>query len=170
VSWGIVGTICVTYYATRGREHVDQTLRLIKTRSAELGVRDVVIASTRGFTAAKALALFQGSNRNVVVVGTARERFPPDLLDRLTAKGYVVRFSHEVDYVYPDAVRDAYRRFSEGVKVAVEIAMIAADEGLVPVDRDIIAMGKWDTALVIKPAKSEQFAELRVRELLCKPR
>jgi hypothetical protein len=56
------------------------------------------------------------------------------------------------------------------VKVAVEIAMIAADEGLVPVDRDVIAMGKWDTALVIKPAQSDRFAELRVRELLCKPR
>lgn len=162
--------IVVTYYATRGREHVDQTLRLVKTRSAELGVTDIVIASTRGFTAEKALPLFKGSDRNVVVVGTARERFPQDLLDRLTGEGYAVRFSHEVDYAYPDAVRDAYRRFSEGVKVAVEIAMIAADEGLVPVDRDVIAMGKWDTALVVTPARSDHFAELRVRELLCKPR
>ena len=162
--------IVVTYYATRGREHVDQTLRLVKTRSAELGVKDIVIASTRGFTAEKALPLFKGSDRNVVVVGTARERFPQGLLDRLTAEGHAVRFSHEVDYEYPNAVRDAYRRFSQGVKVAVEIAMIAADEGLVPTDRDVIAMGKWDTALIVRPAGSEHFSDLHVCELICKPR
>lgn len=160
----------MTYYATRGKDHVDRTLSLVKTRSAELGVKNLIIASTRGFTAEKALNLFKGSDHNVVVVGTARERFPVDLMARLEEEGYSVRFSREVAYEYPDTVRDAYRRFSEGVKVAVEIVMIAADEGLIPVDADVIAMGKWDTALVIRPAKSENFSDIHVCELLCKPR
>ena len=47
--------------------------------------------------------------------------------------------------------------------------MIAADAGLIPTDEDVVSVGKWDTAMVITPATSDNFSALRVRELLCKP-
>ncbi len=66
------------------------------------------------------------------------------------------------------------RTFGQGTKVAVEIALMAADAGLVRTDEDIISMGGTgkgvDTALVIRPSNSFRFFELKVREVICKPR
>ena len=88
----------------------------------------------------------------------------------MKAAGFNVCFSHYVSFDFPSSVKMAYRRSCEGVKVAVEIAMIAAEEGYVSTDKDVAMMGKWDTALIIKPSTSDSFSELRVRELICKPR
>ena len=86
----------------------------------------------------------------------------------LEDKGHHVCFSREVPSDYPDAASPALRRFSQGVKVAVQIAIIAAEKKLISTEDDVIAIGKWDTALIIKP--SDKFAELKVRELICMPR
>ena len=60
------------------------------------------------------------------------------------------------------------------MKVACEITLMAADAGLVRTDEDAIAMagtGKGlDTALVLRPVNSQDFFNLKVREILCKPR
>jgi hypothetical protein len=61
----------------------------------------------------------------------------------------------------------------EGTKVCVEIALMAADAGLIPVDKDIIAIagtGKGaDTALRIRPANAARFFDLKIREIIAKP-
>lgn len=158
------------YFAEAGREHVDETLRLAKEAALEQGIKDVVVASTRGFTAEKAFEVFAGTDVVLTMVGIDRDRFDQDLRGKLEEQGHGVCFSHEVSYEYPDLVKAAYRRFCEGVKVAVEIPMIAVDAGLLSTDEDVVSVGKWDTALVVKPSRSDRFSELRVRELLCKPR
>jgi hypothetical protein len=65
------------------------------------------------------------------------------------------------------------RTFGQGTKVAVEIALMAADAGLVRTDEEIISMGGTakgvDTALVVRPANSYHFFDLKVREVICKP-
>ena len=71
---------------------------------------------------------------------------------------------------YPDLVKTAYRRFCEGMKVAPEIAMIAVDIGLIPEEDEVISIRKWDTAIVLKPTKFEDFSELKITEVLCMPR
>lgn len=48
--------------------------------------------------------------------------------------------------------------------------MIAVDARLISAEEDVVSVGKWDTAMVIKPAKSDMFSELRIKELICKPR
>ena len=160
----------MVYYKDPGRENVDETLALVKKNAEELGIEDVVIASTTGFTAKKALEKLKGTGVKLTFVGTGRERFPSDFAKELKEKGCNICFSHEVSYDYPDQVKMAYRRFCQGAKVAVEIAMIAADENYVSTDKDVISMGKWDTAFIIRPSKSNRFEELMIRELICKPR
>ena len=160
----------MTYFSAPGRENLDKTLALAKKTAEELGIDSVVVASTTGFTAKKAVEAFSGTGVKLTFVGTARERFPSALIAELKEKGCNVCFSNEVKYDYPDPVKTAYRRFCQGVKVAVEIAMIAAQEGYVTTDKDIISAGKWDTALIIKPAISTRFEDLLIRELICKPR
>jgi hypothetical protein len=160
----------MTYFEVAGKENVDRTLDLVKRMAEELGMKKVIVASTTGFTAEKAYDVFKDMGVTLTIVGTERNRFSSDLEKMLEEKGHHVRFSREVPYDYPELVKLAFRRFSQGVKVAVEIAMIAAQEGFASTEEDIICMGKWDTALIIKPAKSDCFSDLKVREIICMPR
>jgi hypothetical protein len=61
----------------------------------------------------------------------------------------------------------------DGVKVCMEIAIMAADAGLVRVDVDAMCIAgtgrSADTACIIKPAYSRDFTELRIKQILCKP-
>ena len=160
----------MTYFETPGRENIGKTLELVKERSEELEIKNVIVASTRGFTAEKAFDAFKETDVTLTIVGIGRDSFPKDLLGKLEEEGHNVVFSRETEYDYQDLVKTAYRRFSEGVKVAPEIAMVAAQKGLVSVDEEVISIGKWDTALVIKPSTSDRFSDLAIRELICKPR
>jgi hypothetical protein len=60
------------------------------------------------------------------------------------------------------------------MKVACEIAAMAADAGLVRTDEEIIAIGGTgrgaDTAVVIQPEYTHRFFNLKVKEIICKPR
>jgi hypothetical protein len=160
----------MTYFKAAGKENIDKTLELVKRMAEEYGFKNVVVASITGFTAEKAFEVLKDMNVTLTFVGTERNRFASNLQKKLEEKGHHVCFSRELSYDYPDLVKKAFRRFSEGVKVAVEIAMIAAQEGFISTEEDVISIGKWDTALIIKPAKSENFSELKIRELICMPR
>ncbi len=158
----------ITYFEIEGKENIDKTLQLVKRTAEELGIKKIVVASTSGFTAEKAAEALSDLGVSLTIVGTERSRFSSDILKKLEGKRYEVCFSREISADYPDAASPAFRRFSQGVKVAVQIAIIAAEKKLVSPEEDIISIGKWDTALIIKP--SDKFAELKVRELICMPK
>lgn len=73
-----------------------------------------------------------------------------------------------------ELIANALRLFGEGTKVCVEIVVMAADAGLIPVDKDVIVIagtgGGADTALVVKPANASTFFNLKIRETIAKPR
>ncbi len=158
----------MTYFEKEGKENIDKTLELVKRYAEELGIKNIVVASTSGFTAEKAFETLKDLGASLTVVGTERSRFSSNLLKKLEENGHNVCFSREVPSDYPADASPAYRRFSQGVKVAVQIAIIAAEKKLVSNEEDVISIGKWDTALIVKP--SDKFAELKVRELICMPR
>jgi hypothetical protein len=160
----------MTYFEVAGKENVGKTLELVKRMAEEHGIKNVIVASTTGFTAEKAFEILKDMNVTLTFVGTERNRFSNDLQKKLEKNGHHVCFSREISYDYPDLVKNAFRRFSEGVKVAVEIAMIAVQKDFLTTEEDVICMGKWDTALIIKPAASDKFSELKIRELICMPR
>jgi len=70
-------------------------------------------------------------------------------------------------------IADALRIFGSGVKVCAEIVIMAADAGLIPVDRDVIAIAGSgsgaDTALVVSSVHASNFLNMTVREIICKP-
>jgi hypothetical protein len=70
-------------------------------------------------------------------------------------------------------VAHTLRLFSQGVKVCVEIAMMAADSGLVPVDRPVVSVAGShagsDTAMVITPSTSNRIRDMKLHEILAKP-
>ncbi len=59
------------------------------------------------------------------------------------------------------------------MKVVCEVSCEAADAGLVRTDEDIIVIaGSYqgaDMAVVVRPVNSQDFFDVKVKEILCKP-
>lgn len=74
----------------------------------------------------------------------------------------------------PEILAGALRMFGQGVKVCVEIAIMALDAGMVPFGADVVAIGGTgrgaDTACIVRPAHSNKVLDTRVVEILCRPR
>ena len=70
-------------------------------------------------------------------------------------------------------IADALRMFGQGMKVCVEIVAMATDANLVPVT-DVIAIAGTargaDTATVIAANSTNRFFDIKVREILAKPK
>jgi hypothetical protein len=73
-----------------------------------------------------------------------------------------------------DVASKVLYRFCQGMKVAVEVVLMAADAGLLDMRREVIAIGGTeegaDTAIVVKPAYTRAFQKLQIREIIGKPR
>ncbi|AFC99924.1 hypothetical protein Mtc_1168 [Methanocella conradii HZ254] len=163
----------VYYFTAPGERNTNATLKMVREWAQKYGIKRAFIPSKSGQTAQKAYNLFKNSEIKMTVVGTDPNVFSSEILAQLKGNGIRVCFYKDIPYTYPHDMKTAYRRMGEGFKVAVELGMIAAylDEGD---DSDAICLGGTkkgvDTALVIKPAKSEAFDQLEVREIIAKPR
>jgi len=184
----------ITYFEESGSKNTDETLRLARERASELGIRDVVVATSHGGTALKAAKVFDAQKTNIVAVTlsegfrsegwtmTAEER------KRLQDRGVKVytgtlALGGDVGSAFSDksggatvneVVCEALYRFCQGMKVAVEVALMAADAGLIPVDKEVMAIAGTskgaDTAIVVQPACPRKFHELKIKEIVAKPR
>lgn len=182
----------VLYFDEPGPQNTDETLKAAKRRAEELGIMDIVVASTRGGTGVKAVEVFDGYNIVVVTHATGfREPGTQELSEEaaeeirrrgekiLTAThpfaGVARAIRRKFETATPvEVVAQALRLFGQGTKVCVEIVAMAADAGLIPVDRDVIAIAGTgrgaDTALVVKPAHASRLFDMVVREIIAKPR
>ena len=75
---------------------------------------------------------------------------------------------------YPvEIIAHTLRMFGAGVKVCVECALMAADNGAVSVSRPVVCVGGTgggaDTVCVITPSYSAKVFELKINEIVCKP-
>jgi hypothetical protein len=181
----------ILYFDSPGEVNTDETLRIAKERGDKLGIKNLVVASTRGGTGIKAVELFEGYNVVVVPHVTGlREPGKQELLDEnervIEEKGgKVVIAAHSFsgvnraiqakwDTMYPAGIMaQTLRLFGQGMKVVVEIAAMAVDAGVVPVDEDILVVagsGKGaDTAVVLRPANSHRIFDMVIREIIAKP-
>ena len=188
------------YFEKPGVENTDTTLTLARQRAGELGIKTILVASTSGKTAVRAIDTLKGIR--VVVVTHCAGFLEPDtqefteekqrivesqggiLLTTVHAFGGLSRACRQSDipqarttYIVGDLIASTLKVFSQGTKVACEIAVMAADAGLVRTDEEVIAIagtggegGGADTAIVVRPANAHHFFDLRVKEIICKPR
>lgn len=183
----------IVYFDKPGDRNTDEVLRLARRRADELGLRTVVVASVRGGTAVKAMDIFQGLKVVVVTAHTGwfhqpnTQHFSEENREIVTAKGGLVLTAPHVFGGISYALRDqfgvstlgvdmgyALRVFGSGMKVVIEIVMAAADAGLVRTDEEVISIAGSDrgadTAAVMKPVHVQDFFNLRLQEIICKPR
>lgn len=156
------------YFEERGQANTERTLELARQRAREAGIGTIVLASTRGYTAGKALEAC--TDFDLIAVGIERDRFPAEQADRFQRTGKLI-FSREVGYEYPPEMQRAFRRFGQGTKVAVEVVVCAVQAGLVKVGERVIGVGGSsrgaDTALVI--GAFWDFSDIHISEIICKP-
>jgi hypothetical protein len=164
----------ITYFESPGEQNTERVLDIVKKRCEDLGITHVLVPSVRGISAEKAMDKFENTGITLFFVGIDPAKFSTDTRARIERSGLKLVFYKQVNYAYPDDMKNAFRRFGQGTKVAVELTLIAAQEEAVPVDAEVISLGGTgkghDTALIILPAKSSNFNDLEVREVLCKPR
>jgi len=76
-------------------------------------------------------------------------------------------------YELEEIIAYTLRIFGEGTKVAVEIALMAADAGLISTREPCISVGGTDrgadTAILLRPAHAQNFFDIRIMEILAKP-
>jgi hypothetical protein len=180
----------ILYFEKPGKENTEATLEVARKRAVALGIEQVVVASTHGYTAERACQAFAESGVQIIAVSICAAfddvgwTMKPEERARLEALGITVLTStHTLGDDVNDAlgarapnriVRETLYRFCQGMKVAVEVALMAADAGLLDMSKEAIAIAGTgegaDTAVVIKPAFPRKFAELEIREILAKPR
>ena len=188
------------YFKKPGDENTDAVFDLAKKRAEELSIKTIVVASTSGKTAVRVMDILKGLR--VIVVTHCAGFLEPDtqeftgenraiveskggiLLTTVHAFGGLSRACRQSDipqarttYIVGDLIASTLKVFSQGTKVACEIAVMAADAGLVRTDEEVIAIagtggegGGADTAIVVQPANAHHFFDLRVKEIICKPR
>jgi len=180
------------YFEVAGQQNTESVLRLAKEYAQAEGIKDIVVASTTGETGLIASKVFKGFNLVVVthhfgfsepgtheLIEENRRKILKNGAKILTATHALSSVERAIrkkfGAVMPlELIAHTLRLFGEGTKVCVEITVMAADAGLIPADRNVIAMAGTskgvDTALVIKPANSSSFFDLEVKEVIAKPR
>ncbi len=181
----------IVYFTKPGSDNTDEVLHIARQRANELGVGTILVASTTGSTAVKAVELLSGIK--VIAVSHAAGFKVPGVLEFTEENrkivdsngGVVLTTTHAFagvsramrkkfnTYAIGDIIASTLRIFGPGMKVACEITLMAADGGLVRTDEDVIAIagsgGGADTAIVLVPVNSQDFFDLKVKEILCKP-
>jgi hypothetical protein len=182
---------CV-YFREPGRRNSQQTLEIASRRAEELNIQNIIVPTTSGETGVAAMGHFK--NRNLVIVTHStgflkldHQQLLPDLRRKIEEQGArILTCQHALGgvgravrrklgtYQMDEIIAYTLRVFGEGVKVAIEIALMAADSGLVSTREQCISMGGTgrgiDTALLLQPSTAQDFFDLRVLEILAKPR
>jgi uncharacterized protein len=174
----------IVYFEQPGKANTEETLKLALERAKARGITKVVLASTLGDTARLAAKLWKNEGIKLVVIphqyGFAGMMFPPELVTELEKQGHTVHFAtmlFHTDRFYgadnPTIMANLLRTFSQGMKVAVEIVLMAADGGKVAIgERVVVVTGSGrgaDTAVVAVASTSTHLSDLHIEEIICKP-
>jgi len=158
------------YFDMPGKKNTKDTIRIAKKRAEELGIKSIILSSSGGFTAKLAL--------NEI---------------KLESKGHKVLFPSDYTFDHPASAWELLRRFGEGMKVAVQIVLMATEAGMVLEGEEVISMGGTgtreypegggcDLSIVMEAVKGENFFNItlppyekkmkgrKIKEILCRPR
>jgi len=175
---------------------------LVKERALKRGIKKIVLATHTGFTAAKALDIFKDTEIKMVIVqgGGAKARINKDLVEKAEKERHVWLLHDKIKMIthhYPESAQNTLRRFSEGMKVCVQIVLMATDAGVISKGEEVIAVagtgyydfeekgGGADTAVVMEALDSKSFFDIsfskgerrrvkekegrKIKEIICKP-
>jgi hypothetical protein len=191
------------YFDQPGKANTDAVVEVVMARLAEGDIQTVVVSSTTGYSALKFATALNGRQEVTLISvaesalirewGSAYPTLAPETKAELVARGVIV--AENVSYVFhhspfdgskwqaptpQEIVRETLYAFGQGLKVAVEVVLIAVAGGFLEPYQDVIAVGGThrgvDTAIVVKATYpnylfcADRSKRLAIREILCKPR
>jgi len=184
------------YFDQPGFENTEEVLEIVYKRLKEGDIKSVVVASSSGETGFK-FAKKMAHETNLVVVSTHPGYSTPGIwnFDRKIFKELesvgctVVKQSHILSGLersisakfsgasHTEVIAEVLRSlFGVGMKVAVEVTIMAADSGAIPIEKTIAVGGTAspegrgaDCAIVVWPSHFNNFFDFRVLEILAKP-
>ena len=177
----------IVYFEKSGKENTAEVIELVLERAKLRNINRIVLASTRGYTAKSFLDAVEGKDINLVVVPwqfnfkkEGGNPFPQELVKELQEKKHMVHFGtmlFHTDNLYgtntPKALANVLRVFGQGMKVCVEITMMACDGGCIKMGEKVIVVAGTgsgtDFAVVATAASSTDITSLRINEIICKP-
>lgn len=182
----------ITYFEKKGPENTVEALKLAIETARQLGIENIVLASSGG-TTAKAMAELDHEGLTVTVVTSAygqtapgANNFSKELRKELTEKGFqICTAAHALSGaerslsglfkgVYPvEIIAHTLRMFGQGTKVCVEISAMAADAGLLIGGEPVVAVGGTgagaDTVMVLRPEVTSKIMNTKIDRIICKP-
>ncbi len=183
----------VVYYEQVGKDNTESTLKLAVETAKKLGIKDMVIATTKGDTAKMMADGIDYGDLNVTVVtyafGQIKPNYnpmPTELRRYLIGKGFNVctaahalsgaerSLSNTFKGVYPvEIIANTLRMFGQGTKVCVEVCAMATDAGFIMSDEPVVAVAGTgrgaDTALILRPQVSSNILKTKIDRIICKP-
>ena len=197
----------IRYFDEPYPQNTEAVIEAVKERITDLGVKYVVVASDAGSTALKVAEALKNMNVKVVCVTAyagVRLAWPEsgewpsitrDARKRLEDLG--VKILEETQWIFKGVTFDAQflkgaapswaihefasRTMGYGFKTALEVALIGAEAGAIPIDDEVIAIagtdwlgGGADCAIVVRPSVIPKATDvergLEVREIIAIPR
>lgn len=174
-----VGT---TYFEKGGPDHTQATLQVARERASELGTEAIVVTSTSGKTALEAARIFAGADTRIIAVPFQKhlwEKYSsldPQLAAECRELG--VEFLPDdpvvpmLDAERPDIV-NAWRTVSQGFKVALQVASMCVDTGLLKPGAHVISIGGSgegaDTAIAVQTYGYRDVLKSNVTQIIAMP-
>ncbi len=184
-------TTQTTFLEQTGPVNTGRTLELAHARMTELGLHTALVATTSGDAALQAARVLQGFEM-IAVTHSTGFRKPDD--QELTAENRaaleaagvrILTCQHafggvnravrsKLDtYQVDEIIAYTLRLFGQGIKVVAEMALMAADAGLVRTGAPLMAIAGTgrgvDTAAVVLPTNAQTFFDLQIVEIVCRP-
>jgi hypothetical protein len=181
----------ITYLAKAGPSQRKECIRAAAARAKELDVKHVVVATTSGRTALEMAAALKkiGCRARVLGVGYSSEyaakwgALKPSVVSKAEKLGVAFitgthimggidsAVSSRFGGVAPGKlIAEAFYTLGQGFKVAVEVSVMALDQGKIPAKTEIIALGGTgagaDTAIALTPENASQFFALKIHEVI----
>ena len=180
-----------TYFKEPGELNTSRTIELARERAVKLGIHTFLVASTSGTTGALAAQMLTGfevivishstgfrkpdvqeltdDNRKIIESGSARIFTGAHVFGGINRAIRMKYNTYQVDEI----IANTLRIFGQGMKVAFEIAVMAADAGIVRTDTPIICITGTnigaDTAIALIPTHTQTFFDLQILEIICMP-
>ena len=178
------------YFKEPGSHNTKNTLKLAFQTAKARGIKDIVIATTKGDTID---LIEQADGLNIVVVThvygmkePGKNSLSEEKRTAFLEKGYRVctaahvlsgaerSLSLKYGGVFPvEIIAQTLRFFGEGTKVCVEIAAMAADAGYIQPNTPVVAIAGTafgaDTAIILRAAHTRDILKTKIDEFICKP-
>ena len=177
-----------------GTANTDAVVQCVVNRIELGGIDHVVVATTTGDTGVRFMEALKETNAQLICVTHHmgfREpnqiELEPMLASQIREGGArVLTMSHALSGVArsiskkfggtstTEMIAHTLRMFGQGMKVCVEVAVMAADAGAIPAGQDVICVGGSgrgaDAAVVLRAAHMNAFFDMKIREILCWPK